>query len=177
MRWYGSRGWTIACSSSSYHSSIEWNAMDEWYEEDEQAIVHPRDPYHRIDVLDTSRHLRVSLDGEPLAETTRARVLFETGLPPRWYMPAEDVRSELLIDSEKQTGCAYKGFASYWSVRLGDRFEEDLVWTYREPRREVEPIQDYLAFFNERVDIEVDGDLEKRPVTPWSPASRDVPVR
>jgi uncharacterized protein (DUF427 family) len=157
--------------------SFEWNAMDEWYEEDEPAIVHPRDPYHRIDVLDTSRHLRVSLDGEPLAETTRARVLFETGLPPRWYLPTEDVRSELLIDSEKRTGCAYKGFASYWSVRIGDRVEEDLVWTYREPRREVEPIQDYLAFFNERVDIEVDGELEERPVTPWSPASRDAPVR
>jgi uncharacterized protein (DUF427 family) len=148
--------------------AFEWDAMDEWYEEEEVAIVHPRDPYHRIDVLDTSRHVKVSLDGQPLAETTRARVLFETGLPPRWYIPREDVRSELLVESDKRTGCAYKGFASYWSVRVGDRVEEDLVWTYREPRREAEPVKDYLAFFNERTDVEVDGELEERPRTQWS---------
>jgi uncharacterized protein (DUF427 family) len=157
--------------------AFAWNAMDEWYEEEEVAIVHPRDPYHRIDVLDTSRHVKVSLDGEPLADTTRARVLFETGLPPRWYIPAEDVRSELLVESDGRTGCAYKGFASYWSVRIGDRTEEDLVWTYREPRREVEPIAGYVAFFNERTDIEVDGEPEERPITPWSPDPSESGLR
>ncbi|HMC07423.1 MAG TPA: DUF427 domain-containing protein, partial [Solirubrobacterales bacterium] len=87
---------------------FEWNAMDRWYEEDEEAIVHARDPYHRVDVLETSRHVKVSVGGELLAETRRARVLFETALPPRWYIPAEDVRDSLLVSSEKRTGCAYK---------------------------------------------------------------------
>jgi uncharacterized protein (DUF427 family) len=142
-----------------------WSKMDEWLEEDEQAIVHPRDPYHRIDVLDTSRHVRVSIDGEVVAESRRARVLFETSLPPRWYFPPEDVRRDLLVASEKRTGCAYKGFASYWSV--GD--EDDVVWFYAEPRREAARIAGYLAFFNERVDLEVDGELQERPITQWSP--------
>jgi uncharacterized protein (DUF427 family) len=148
---------------------FDWDALDEWYEEDEPAIVHARDPYHRVDVLETSRHVKVSLNGELLADTRRARVLFETGLPPRWYIPLEDVREELLVPSEKRTGCAYKGFASYWSVRIGDALEEDLIWTYREPRHEAEHIAGYLAFFNERTDIDLDGEVDERPVTPWSP--------
>jgi uncharacterized protein (DUF427 family) len=154
------------------YRSVHWSAMDEWLEEDEPAIVHARDPYHRVDVLETSRHVRISLEGETLAETTAARVLFETSLPPRWYMPAEDVRMELLSESDSSTGCAYKGFASYWDVAVGDAVEDDLVWTYREPRREVEPIRGLLAFFNERVDIELDGEPQERPVTPWSRGPR-----
>ena len=149
-----------------------WHKMDEWLEEDEPAIVHARDPYHRVDVLDTSRHVRVSVKGEVVAETERAKVIFETGLPARWYIPPEDVRSDLLVDSDKRTGCAYKGFASYKSVRAGGDEEEDVVWLYSEPRREAEPIRGYLAFFNERVDIEVDGELQERPVTQWSPRAR-----
>jgi uncharacterized protein (DUF427 family) len=154
--------------------AFEWGAMDRWYEEDEEAIVHARDPYHRVDVLDTSRHVKVSLGGELLAETRRARALFETGLPTRWYIPAQDVRDSLLVPSEQRTGCAYKGFASYWSVRVGDAVEEDVVWTYREPRREVDRIAGYLAFFNERTDIEIDGELQERPLTPWSPRWREA---
>ena len=149
-----------------------WHAMDEWLEEDEPAIVHARDPYHRVDVLDTSRRVRVSVHGEVLAETARAKVIFETGLPPRWYMPPEDVRTELLVESAKQTGCAYKGFASYWSVQSGDTLEEDLVWVYPEPAREVAPIAGHLAFFNERIDLEIDGEPQERPVTQWSPRAR-----
>ena len=141
-----------------------WDGMDEWLEEDEPAIVHARDPYHRVDILDTSRHVRVSVNGETVAETTRGRVLYETGLPPRWYFPREDVRLDLMTASDTRTGCAYKGFASYWSV--GD--EDDVVWSYPEPQREAERIRDYLAFFNERVDIEVDGEVAQRPVTQWS---------
>lgn len=148
---------------------LVWGALDRWLEEDEEVIVHPRDPYHRIDVMPTSRRVRVSLDGEQLAETTRARVLFETGLPPRWYIPREDVREQLLLASDRQTGCAYKGYASYMSVRVGERIEEDLVWTYPEPRHEAGPIAGYLCFFNERVDLEVDGAAQERPLTQWSP--------
>jgi uncharacterized protein (DUF427 family) len=145
-----------------------WAKMDEWLEEDEPAIVHARDPYHRVDVLDTSRHVRVSVNGEVIADTTRAKVIFETGLPPRWYVPPEDVRMDALVDSEKRTGCAYKGFASYMSVNAGGSTEEDLVWTYEDPLWQAAPIKDHLAFFNERADIEVDGELQERPVTQWS---------
>jgi uncharacterized protein (DUF427 family) len=151
------------------HVAFYWNKLDTWYEEDEEAIVHPRDPYHRVDVVPSSRHVVVRLEDEVLAESTRALALFETGLPTRWYLPESDVRTDLLEPSEKRTGCAYKGFASYWSVRARDRFEEDLVWTYREPRRGMEPITDLLAFFNERVDLEVDGEAVERPETQWSP--------
>ena len=150
------------------YMAFHWNEMDEWLEEDEPMIVHARDPYHRIDVLDTSRRVRVSIGGETVAETTRARALFETGLPTRWYIPPADVRMDLLRETDARTGCAYKGYASYWSV--GD--EEDVVWTYLDPRPEVERIRDYVAFFNERVDIEVDGQLEERPITQWSPRPR-----
>ena len=153
-----------------------WDSMDEWLEEDEPAIVHARDPYHRVDVVDTSRHVRVLVNGEVVADTTRARALFETGLPTRWYIPAQDVRSELLVESEKRTGCAYKGFASYRSLEAGGERQEDLVWSYAEPRREAERIRGYLAFFNERVDIELDGELQERPLTQWSPRGPD-PVR
>lgn len=153
----------------SDYLAFYWNKMDEWYEENELAIVHARDPYHRVDVLESSRHVRVSVNGELVAETRRPFALFETGLPTRWYIPPEDVRSEVLVPSDKQSGCAYKGFASYYSVRAGDGEEEDLVWYYSEPQPGVERIAGYLAFFNERVDIEVDGELEERPITQWSP--------
>jgi uncharacterized protein (DUF427 family) len=149
-----------------------WDRLDEWFEEDEPLIVHARDPYHRVDILDTSRHVRVAVNGEVVAETDRARVIFETGLPPRWYFPREDVRQELLEESDKRTGCAYKGFASYFSVRAGGELEEDVVWFYPEPRRDAERITGYLAFFNERVDLEVDGELQERPETQWSPRGR-----
>jgi uncharacterized protein (DUF427 family) len=145
-----------------------WNKLDEWFEEDEPAIVHARDPYHRVDVLDTTRHVRVSIGGEVIASTTRAKVIFETGLPPRWYIPPEDVRADALIDSDTRTGCAYKGFASYKSVKAGGDVEEDLAWFYEDPRREVAPIKNHIAFFNERVDLELDGELQERPVTQWS---------
>jgi uncharacterized protein (DUF427 family) len=148
---------------------FRWDAIERWFEEDEEAMVHARDPYHRVDIVETSRQLRVSLDGETLAETERGKVIFETGLPPRWYFPRDDVREELLEPSELRTGCAYKGFASYSSVRVGERVERDLAWTYREPRRDVARIEGMVAFFNERVDVELDGELQERPLTPWSP--------
>lgn len=149
-----------------------WPQMDEWLEEDEPALGHARDPYHRVDVLDTSRHVKVSVGGEQVADTRRAKALFETGLPPRWYIPPEDVRSDVLVASDKHSTCAYKGIASYHSVRTADGQEDDVVWSYPEPRREVEPLRDHLAFLNERVDIEVDGELQERPETPWSPGRK-----
>ena len=151
------------------HVAFYFDRLDEWLEEDEPLIVHVRDPYHRTDVLDSSRHVRVEIGGETVAESTSTRVLFETGLPPRWYFPREDVRAEVLGPSDTVTGCAYKGHASYHSVRIADAEETDVVWYYREPLRDAERIRDRLCFFNERVDLYVDGELQPRPATPWSP--------
>jgi uncharacterized protein (DUF427 family) len=145
-----------------------WRMMDHWYEEDEEVFVHPRDPYHRIDILESSRHVKVSLNGEVVAETERPRILFETGLPPRYYIPAEDVREDVLVPSEKTTRCPYKGVASYWSVAAGGERVEDLVWYYPEPIPEAAKIKRLLAFFNEKVDLEVDGEVQERPRTQWS---------
>jgi uncharacterized protein (DUF427 family) len=142
--------------------AFEWDVIDEWFCEDEQMFGHPRDPYSRIDAYRTTRHIRVSLDGVLLADTRRATVLYETNLPPRYYIPAEDVRGELLVPSPHRTRCAYKGSASYWSVQLPDRVEEDVVWTYADPQHDGEPVRDLLCFFNERVDLEVDGELVER---------------
>jgi uncharacterized protein (DUF427 family) len=149
--------------------SFFWGAMGRWLEEDEVAIGHARDPYHRIDVLDTSRHIVVSVAGQVVAETRRARVLFETGLPPRWYIPPADVREGALVPSTSHTICAYKGQASYLSIRAGDRIARDLVWYYPDPRHDALRVAGYYCFFNERVDLVIDGELQPRPRTPWSP--------
>ena len=145
-----------------------WRKMDHWYEEDEEVFVHPRDPYHRVDVLDSSRHVKVTLNGEVLAETERPKLLFETGLPPRYYIPPEDVRQEALVPSDMKTQCPYKGIASYYSVEAGGGRVENLVWYYPEPIPATGKIKDHLCFFNEKVDLEVDGEMQERPQTPWS---------
>jgi len=148
---------------------VRWSAMDEWFAEAEQLFGHPRDPYHRIDVYPTPRRVRVLLDGEVLADSRRARVLYEAALPPRWYLPAADVDLERLVPSGHMTRCAYKGAASYWHVRVGDGLVEDLVWSYPDPEHDAEPVRDMYCFFSEKVDIELDGMLEGRPTTQWSP--------
>src|ERR687895_897566 len=148
--------------------ALKWNAVDEWFCEDEQLLGHPRDPFSRIDVYRTTRHVRVSLDGVVLADTRQTFVLHETGLPPRWYIPPEDVRTELLEPSSLRTRCAYKGSASYWSARVGDRLVDDVVWSYPEPQHDAERVRDLLCFFNERVDLDVEGERLERPRTQWS---------
>jgi uncharacterized protein (DUF427 family) len=147
---------------------VEWGAVDKWLEEEEEVIVHPRDPYHRLELRDTSRRVTISLDGEVLAETTRAIALFEASLPPRWYLPFEDVRAELVANSEVRTGCAYKGYADYYDVQVGDRVEPFLAWHYKEPLSGMERIRGLLCFFNERVDVSLDSVLEERPKSQWS---------
>jgi uncharacterized protein (DUF427 family) len=142
-----------------------FNRMGRWSEEGEQIGVHPRDPYHRVDVLATDRHIRISLDGTLLAETDRALGLFESNLPTRWYLPIEDVRTEL-EPSDTVTRCPYKGTASYYSVKLEGG--KDLVWYYEQPLDEVGRIKGLACFFNEKVDIELDGELQQRPDSPWS---------
>lgn len=135
----------------------------EWCEEDEPVVSHPRDPFHRIDVCRTSRPVRVELDGTVLAESDRAAVLFETGLPPRWYLPRDDVVAELL-PSDTVTYCAYKGRACYYSLPDGPA---DVAWSYREPLHDAVPVRDRICFFDERVDVVVDGQRRQRPTTVW----------
>jgi len=142
--------------------------MDAWFEEDDEVFVHPRDPYHRVDVLNSSRHVKVSVGGEVVAETRRPRLLFETSLPVRYYIPMLDVRMDLLESSDTISRCPYKGVASYWSVRLGGTLHADLAWSYRSPIPECPKIENLIAFFNERVDLDIDEERVQRPQTPWS---------
>jgi uncharacterized protein (DUF427 family) len=140
-----------------------WDALDAWFEEDEEVFVHVRNPYTRIDILPSSRHVRILVDGEVVADSPRPWLLFETGLPVRYYLPKFDVRMDLLEPTDSLTGCPYKGEASYWSVRAGGVVHEDLAWSYRRPLPESSRIAGLVAFYNERVDIEVDGVLQERP--------------
>ena len=142
---------------------LEWNAMDAWFEEDEEVFVHPRDPHTRIDILASSRQVRVEVEGETIADSASPRLLFETGLPPRYYLPKTHVRMDLLERSDTITHCPYKGQAETWSVRAGGRLHEDLAWSYSTPLPESQKIAGLIAFYNEKVDLFVDGVLQERP--------------
>jgi len=144
---------------------LDFDGFDEWYEEDERNVGHPRDPFHRIDIVHSSRHVRVELDGDVLGESSAPYLLFEPPLPVRHYLPPEDVRTDLLRPSETRSFCAYKGQASYLSY--GD--EADIAWRYPAPLREAAEVTDRIAFFSERVDLVLDGTRLERPITPWSP--------
>jgi uncharacterized protein (DUF427 family) len=143
---------------------VDFDGFDEWFEEDERNVGHPRDPFHRIDIVHGSRHVVVTLGGEVVAESRAPYLLFEPPIPPRYYLPREDVRMDLLTPSDKRTFCAYKGEASY----LSHAGEPDVAWYYPAPLREAAEVTDRVAFFNELVDISVDGERLERPVTPWS---------
>ena len=148
---------------------LDYHGFDAWYEEDEPVVGHPRDPFHRVDMRRSSRHVRVELDGELVAESSRATLLFETSLPTRFYLPREDVLSDLQ-PSGKRTYCPYKGQASYWSVEVPGRAHQDLAWTYEDPLPEATPVAGLVAFFDERVDVVLDGERRSRPRTAVSQA-------
>lgn len=150
------------------HVSFAWDAMEAWYEEEEEIFVHARDPHKRVDVLASSRQVRVAIAGETVADTRRPHLLFETSLPTRYYIPREDVRLALLEPTSLTTRCPYKGIAAYWSARIGDRVMDNVAWSYADPIPECPKIKGLLCFFNERVDIYLDGELQPRPRTPWS---------
>jgi uncharacterized protein (DUF427 family) len=136
---------------------LAWGAMDHWFEEDEEVIVHPRDPHTRVDILASSRAVRVDILGVTVAETDQPRILFETGLPPRYYLPLTSVRIDLLRPSSLRTQCPYKGTASYWSVEVDGQVAENVVWTYPSPLPESQKIVGLVCFYNDRVDLYVDG--------------------
>ncbi len=151
------------------HIAFEWNLMDAWFEEDEEVYAHPADPFHRIDIRHSSRQVRVVIAGETMAETRHPVLLFETGLPARYYIPKPDVRLDLLVPSDKETWCAYKGKASHFSFQVGDQIVKDIAWSYPFPNPEYGKIQNLICFYNERLDeFLVDEVAVPIPQTPWS---------
>lgn len=134
-----------------------WDKMDAWYVEEDEIPGHLRDPYHRVDVNDARARVTVRANGELIAESERPKLLFETSLPPRAYIPREDVREELLTPSDSTTHCPYKGTASYWSLRTeGGQTIEDAVWTYTEPLKESAAVAGYVSFFGDGIEMEID---------------------
>lgn len=150
------------------YRAFYWRKVDAWFEEDDQIFVHAKDPYSRVDVLNSSRHVVVAIDGEVVADTVRPRLLFETGLPIRYYIPKADVRLDLLTPTDTSTQCPYKGVAEYWSATVGGEVHQDIAWSYPFPIPECPKIEGLVCFFNERTDITVDGELQTRPRTAWS---------
>lgn len=143
--------------------TFSWETLD-WFEEDEQVYAHARPPNHRVDTLRSSRRVQVYVDGQQVANSTRPLLLFETWLPTRYYLPFEDVRTEVLTASETTSYCPYKGRARYWSHPA----VADVAWSYPDPIPENPKIRDLLCFYNERVDLVVDGEPLERPVSPFS---------
>lgn len=152
-------------------TEVRWDAVDKWLEEEDEVISHPRDPYHRIDIRTTRRHVVVALDGETLAESSETVVLFEAALPPRWYFATADVRADLVPHPDLATSCAYKGWATYFDVPVLDRVEPFLAWHYEDPLEGMERVLGRVCFFNERVDVSLDGELQERPRNLWSQTS------
>lgn len=139
--------------------ALRWEAMDAWYEEEEQVFLEPRDPYHRVDALVSSRHVRVECDGRLLADSHRPVVVFETGARTRHYLPPADVRTDLLVPASRLTRCQYKGLASYWTVRLPDGATvAEVAWTYQDPNPEAAAIAGMVCFSSRRTAVVVDGE-------------------
>ena len=150
------------------HWSFTWDGRVSWFEEALEIHVHARDTTKRVDVVPSERHLRVEVAGQLVAESRRPHALFETTLPTRWYLPVDDVEWEHVEPSDSVSRCPYKGTARYWSVRAGGELHRDILWSYPDPVVECPRIAGLVAFFNEKVDLTIDGVPEPRPVTIWS---------
>jgi uncharacterized protein (DUF427 family) len=135
------------------HVQVAWDAADTWFEEDEQTLGHPRNPYHRVDCIRTSRHLRVEVGGVVLVESAEPMGVYETGHAPRLYVPPSAVRMDLLVPSPTTTHCPYKGTASYFTAVVGDETVADVAWSYEDPRPECLPIAGYLSFYADRATV------------------------
>ncbi len=163
------RVWTeVNIEEIDGYVSFRWSSMDHWFEEDEEVYIHARDPYTRVDILQSSRHVEVVVDGVKVVDTTKPKLLFETGLPVRYYVPKTDVAMEYLVATDLQTACPYKGTAGYWNVETEGEVTENVVWGYTAPLRESAEIAGYVSFYNEKVDIYVDGELQEQPKTMFS---------
>jgi uncharacterized protein (DUF427 family) len=181
VRWYwfastGVEGTPVArLVLSSEHPRLvdtlrfDWDALDHWFEEDEEVFVHPRNPYSRVDALRSTRPVRVALDGVVLAESSSPVMVFETGLPTRYYLNRTEVHFEHLFPTATVTRCPYKGTTTgYWSALIDGTTHDDLAWSYDFPTRQLLPIAGLVAFYNEHVDVYVDDVLLDRPHTHFS---------
>ena len=144
--------------------ALYWDMLDGWFEEEEEVFVHARDPYKRLDAIQSSRHVKVVVDGVTVADSHKPVLFFETGMPTRYYLPKMDVRLDLLQGSERTTRCPYKGEAHYYSVGVGEEAAKDIAWYYRYPTPEASKVANHIAFYNERVDATyVDGEEVPKP--------------
>jgi uncharacterized protein (DUF427 family) len=170
---HSGKAWTWTHPPKAYqelanHLALSWDAMDHWYEEAEEIFRHPRDPFHRVDAIESEWSVKVIVNGQVIAESRRPRLLFETGHPVRYYLPTQDVQMDLLAPSETTSRCPYKGVASYWRSTT-ESPPRDIAWAYLDPIPECPSIRGLISFFNERVDaIEVDGEVLQAPRTSWS---------
>ncbi|WP_206025799.1 DUF427 domain-containing protein [Rhodococcus sp. 14C212] len=162
FEWFGHRGPGIEHPGGPGIEHPGGPGIEHWYEEDTEIFVHPRDPYSRVDALPSSRHVQVSIGGTVVADTRHPVLLFETRLPVRYYIPPADVDFSVLEETELHTSCPYKGTARYWSF-TGSPRAENVAWSYPDPLPAVAPIAGHVAFYNEAVDLVVDGVPLARP--------------
>ncbi len=167
----GNAAWSLPGELAG-HIAFAWfgrDVLDHWYEEETEIFVHPRDPHKRVDAMPSSRHVRVEIEGTLVADTRTPVLLFETHLPVRYYLPREDVRFGLLTPTDMSTRCPYKGVATqYWSWAGSGRVPPNVAWSYPDPLPAVHEIRSRVAFYNEAVDLVVDGERLERPVTYFS---------
>jgi len=165
-----------AVDGLAHTARFEWSALDQWFEEDEQVFVHPRDPYTRVDAIRSTRHIQVRLDGVLLADSSSPVLVFETGLPTRYYLGRTDVDYAHLAPTDTVTECPYKGTTSgYWTARIGEQTYPDIAWAYDFPTSALLPIAGLIAFYNEKVDTTLDGTQLPRPTTHFSDRGSAAP--
>jgi len=138
------------------HVRVPWDAVEAWYEEGEPVSGHPRNPYHRVDCLRTSRRLRVEVAGEALVDTRDTLGVYETALDPKLYVRRDLVRMDLLVPSATTSYCPYKGTATYWSAVVGDVTVDDVAWCYEDPLPESLPLGGLLSFDEARATVRHD---------------------
>ena len=147
---------------------FRWDALDQWFEEEVEVFVHPRSPYTRVDVLPSTRHVVIRIGDTVVADSSRPSILYETGLPARYYLPRDDVRMDLLQPPDTSTACPYKGTARYWSAAIDGETHTDVAWGYDDPLPESAGVQGLVCFYDEKVDVEIGGVVQDRPSTKFA---------
>ena len=136
---------------------------DQWFQEDEPCYVHPKDPFKRIEIVPSTRTIRIGIDGQTLAESNNVMMLFETLLPTRYYLPKTSVNWEYTKESTTTSSCPYKGMAEYYDVVIEGKEHKDAIWWYKYPTPESIAVAGRVCFYNEKVDVWVDEVLQERP--------------
>lgn len=136
--------------------TVDWDAVDSWFEEAEEVFGHPRNPYHRVDILRAERRLRVDVGPATLVDTNDTLVVYETSLEPKLYVDPRHVAMDAFEKSATTTYCPYKGTASHWSLRVGNESIADIAWSYEDPLPESVPLRGFLSFYPARVTLSHD---------------------